>query len=324
MENTSITCPPVIRDVILFLQKWGMWIAVEIHHENVLYVNKTRKHFEKSIAGMQDVFWAYCEPLFSEKYKKSRLAMMELPEFCAMAAPLTILMRYRVYEGNRDKLSPEQLQVVDREDAREIIVKEFRDLLLNHGYRFVWDLYHKIEVYKIYEPEVENKMKHELEKQLADEFPFMRPRKSYEEQKAEGRISDLYSAFGCECSSGWYELLRSLCAEITEVYRKHDQPIDIIVDQVKEKWGTLRFYYHFDRIGNRSIRLEPYEIEIQSEIAAIVRKWEEKSAEVCEYCGAPGSLRKDRRVSTLCDNCWENRKEYEAKKTKGHKKEELR
>ena len=177
-------------------------------------------------------------------------------------------------------------------------------------------------------------MKHELEKQLATEFPFMRPRKSYEEQKAEGRITDLYGAWGCQCSSGWYELLRSLCAEITEVYRKHDQPIDIIVDQVKEKWGTLRFYYHFDGhpqalhafdfIGGGSIRFGQSATELQREIAAIVRKWEEKSAEVCEYCGAPGSLRKERRVSTLCDNCWEKCKEYETKKTKGLKKEELK
>lgn len=158
MENTSITCPPVIRDVILFLQKWGMWTAVQIHHENVLYVSKTRKNFEKSVAGMQDVFWAYCEPLFSEKRKKSlaRLGMLELPEFiCRPAGTLTDLMRYKIYVGNRDKLSPEQLQVVDREDAREIIVKEFRDLLLRHGYRFSWDLYHQIEVYKICESKEE-------------------------------------------------------------------------------------------------------------------------------------------------------------------------
>jgi len=336
MENTSITCPPVIRDVILFLQKWGMWTDVQIHHENVLYISKTRKNFEKSVAGMQDVFFAYCEPLFTEKRKKSlaRLGMMEFPDLIlTTGGPLTILMRYKIYEGDRDKLSPEQLQVVDREDAREIIVKEFRDLLLSYGYRFSWDLYYEIEVYKICKSEVANKMKPELEKQLADEFPFMRPRKSYEEQKAEGMITDPYSAFGCECSDGWYELLRSLCAEIMEVYRKHGQPIDIIVDQVRARWGTLRFYYRFGGdtqalhtigyTGGGSIRLEQSEIEIRSEIAAIVRKWEGKSGEVCEHCGAPGSLRKDPRESTLCDNCWEKSKEVGKKETSSHKKEEM-
>ena len=183
-------------------------------------------------------------------------------------------------------------------------------------------------------------MKHELEKQLATEFPFMYSRRSYtrrnflREHFVREAVTNPYEAWGCECSGGWYELLRSLCAEIMEVYRKHDQQIDIIVDQVKEKWGTLRFYYHFDGhpqalhafdfIGGGSIRFGQSATELQREIAAVVRKWEEKSAEVCEYCGAPGSLRKDRRVSTLCDNCWEKRKEYETKKTKGHKKEELR
>ena len=161
-------------------------------------------------------------------------------------------------------------------------------------------------------------MKQELEEKLAAEFPFMRRRKSYEEQTAEGIVSDLYGAWGCECGAGWYELLRGLCGEITEVYQRHDRPVDIIVDQVKEKFGTLRYYYHFDGcdprlhaldfMGGGSIRFGQGATELQKEVSAIVRKWEEKSAEVCEYCGAPGSLRKGRWISTLCDTCWEKRK----------------
>lgn len=163
-------------------------------------------------------------------------------------------------------------------------------------------------------------MKRELEEALEAEFPFMRRRKSYEDQKAEGRISDLYGAWGCECNSGWYELLRSLCTEITAVYQKHGQPIDIIIVQIKEKWGLLRYYYAFewhpqalhafDCIGGGSVRFRQGATELQREIAAIVRKWEEKSADVCEYCGAPGSLRKGRRVATLCDTCWEKSKHH--------------
>jgi len=41
----------------------------------------------------------------------------------------------------------------------------------------------------------------------------------------------------------WYEVIRGLCLDITEVYGKTGLPVDI-VDQVKEKFGTLRFYYH--------------------------------------------------------------------------------
>ena len=50
-------------------------------------------------------------------------------------------------------------------------------------------------------------MRDELELKLAEEFPFMQEKKTLQEQKTEGRISDLYSAFGCEVGDGWYELL---------------------------------------------------------------------------------------------------------------------
>lgn len=85
-------------------------------------------------------------------------------------------------------------------------------------------------------------MKHELELRLAEEFPFMRRKRSLVEQRNNGYISDRYSAFGCECADGWYELIRNLCREITEVYEKHNRDVDIVIDQVKEKYGTLRFF----------------------------------------------------------------------------------
>lgn len=162
-------------------------------------------------------------------------------------------------------------------------------------------------------------MKRELEEKLAKEFEFMHRGKGYDEQMiSDGFVADLYGAFGCEHDDGWYELLRGLCLEITEAYQKHGLPIDIAVSQVKEKFGTLRFYYCFDDspqsihaidfIGYGSVRFEQVSTELHKEIASIVRKWEEKSAYVCERCGAPGSLRKGLRVSTLCDSCWDELK----------------
>ena len=89
-------------------------------------------------------------------------------------------------------------------------------------------------------------MRDELELKLAEEFPFMQQKKTLQEQKTEGRISDLYSAFGCEVGDGWYELLHDMCSEIMEAYQKAGEPVNLVVDQVKEKFGTLRFYYHFE------------------------------------------------------------------------------
>ena len=158
-------------------------------------------------------------------------------------------------------------------------------------------------------------MKRELEEKLAKEFEFMHRGKNYDEQMvSDGFVADLYGAYGCEHGDGWYELLRGLCLEITEAYQKHGQPIDIVVNQVKEKFGTLRFYYHFDDnpqsihamdfMGTGSVRFEPGSTDLHKEIASIVRKYEEKSDCVCEKCGEPGFLRKNLHVATLCDSCY--------------------
>ena len=161
-------------------------------------------------------------------------------------------------------------------------------------------------------------MRDELELKLAEEFPFMQQKKTLQEQKTEGRISDLYSAFGCEVGDGWYELLHDMCSEIMEAYQKAGEPVNLVVDQVKEKFGTLRFYYHFegqpqalhafDFLGGPSLRFRQEESSLQKEIADAVRKAERRSEAVCETCGKPGTLREDLRwILTLCDDCYGKR-----------------
>lgn len=83
---------------------------------------------------------------------------------------------------------------------------------------------------------------------------------------------------GFECGDGWFDLLMRLSVKIeaalqamlTEGKRRQDLPC---VHQVKEKFGTLRFYMS-----------QP----------AQWREWiaeaEAESARTCELCGAPGAL----------------------------------
>ncbi len=64
-------------------------------------------------------------------------------------------------------------------------------------------------------------MKQELELKIAEEFPFMRRGKNTDEQlKEDGRISNLYDAFGCQFADGWYAVICGLCRDITEAYAK--------------------------------------------------------------------------------------------------------
>ena len=59
----------------------------------------------------------------------------------------------------------------------------------------------------------------------------------------------------------------------------------VIATQVKEKFGTLRFYFH----GG------------DAKVDGIVRMAESMSAVMCEDCGAPGKTRNGGYVRTLCD-----------------------
>lgn len=77
--------------------------------------------------------------------------------------------------------------------------------------------------------------------------------------------------------------------------RKVPEPIpQVVVDQVKEKFGTLRFYY----TGG------------DDEISGMVRMAESMSAVTCEECGNPGRQRGGGWVTTLCDKHAEERGIY--------------
>ena len=93
-------------------------------------------------------------------------------------------------------------------------------------------------------------------------------------------------AFGFECGDGWYDLLDTLCAQLIELDSDGGVP-DIRAMQVKEKYGTLRFY-----VGPAT-----------DEALALVAFAEAISAKICETCGNKGRKRGTTWLKTLCDSC---------------------
>jgi hypothetical protein len=94
-------------------------------------------------------------------------------------------------------------------------------------------------------------------------------------------------AFGFECGDGWAELLVELCQKIQLHLNTltSKQVENILVLQVKEKYGTLRFY-----VSVHDDVLEKY-----------IRDAEEKSANTCEVCGKPGKVLGEYWLFTACD-----------------------
>jgi hypothetical protein len=86
---------------------------------------------------------------------------------------------------------------------------------------------------------------------------------------------------GFECEDGWFDLLWNLCEKIEPF-----APEDFRVQQIKESFGSLRFYASHYGVQ------EVYE---QIQVA------EAKSEVICEVCGKDGKLRGGLWLRTLCD-----------------------
>lgn len=107
-------------------------------------------------------------------------------------------------------------------------------------------------------------MKKELVEELVNKYPDMFTLPG----RGPNPKSSLISNIGC--GDGWFDLLMDLCEEIHAMRPQ--------VQQIKEKFGTLRFYASF-----------PSEYSDQG--WAVIRKAEERSLETCEDCGEPGEFR---------------------------------
>jgi len=105
--------------------------------------------------------------------------------------------------------------------------------------------------------------------------------------------------------------LKNECIELYKKAKKdwtwkpNDKPFEFpIVDQIKEKFGALRFYASTPT-GTRY------------ELRGMIQMAEAMSACTCEDCGNKGKPRKDSWVRTLCDICY--KKQNKGKRFEGLK-----
>lgn len=147
----------------------------------------------------------------------------------------------------------------------------------------------------------------ELEKKLIEKYPEL-----FRDMYGDPQKTCL--AFGIECGDGWYDLIDNICHIIkqeidnrerairyaktwnkdtlnpdSEYFCREDKevpdPIEVTITQIKEKLGTLRFYYN----GGTDY------------IHGAVQMAENMSAHICEVCGERGSISRGPWLKTLCE-----------------------
>lgn len=79
-------------------------------------------------------------------------------------------------------------------------------------------------------------MNDDLDKKLCEKYP-----KIFVNRNADMRETAMCWGFSCE--DGWFRLIDQLCQSLQWNTDKNKYP-QVIADQVKEKFGELRFYYH--------------------------------------------------------------------------------
>jgi hypothetical protein len=107
------------------------------------------------------------------------------------------------------------------------------------------------------------------------------------EEKYPKMFANPYGGFAV--GAGWYPILEKLCANIQhhiDWKEKQGKPIpQVEVEQIKEKFGGLRFYYQ----GG------------DEQIHGMVRMAESWADIACEDCGGIGTRRSGGWIRTLCD-----------------------
>jgi hypothetical protein len=111
-------------------------------------------------------------------------------------------------------------------------------------------------------------------------------------------MTETTMCWGFECGDGWFNIINQLCANIQHHIdwknRKEEVVPQVTVDQVKEKFGSLRFYFTG---GDDYIR-------------GMATMAESMSGVTCEQCGNPGSTVGRGWLTTLCEKHAEERGIY--------------
>ena len=127
---------------------------------------------------------------------------------------------------------------------------------------------------------------------LTESFPKLYSAISQEKEKYSKGEPFHPIAFGFDCGDGWFPLLYKLSIQLENYISSLPEDAQSIVYavQVKEKFGTLRFY------------MSSYSEEMDAYIVAA----EKESSKTCEVCGNPGITLGESWLSTLCLSCYVN------------------
>jgi len=124
-------------------------------------------------------------------------------------------------------------------------------------------------------------MNEELEQELFDKYP-----KIFQDKDESPQVTAM--CWGIECGDGWYNLIDTLCDAIQSYIDWNDKE-QVIAEQVKQKYGSLRFYI---RGGDMHVH-------------GMISFAEKMSTKICEECGTMENVSQTKGwIKTICAECY--------------------
>lgn len=101
-------------------------------------------------------------------------------------------------------------------------------------------------------------------------------------------------------NKGWQEYFKKICDCINEILQEDGlHPGVFHIDQLKEKFGFLRCYWHIDDdCANEVVRAR-----VESNLASLIDEMESTTAKMCSECGAPAEYHSTGWVLPYCSKC---------------------
>lgn len=125
-----------------------------------------------------------------------------------------------------------------------------------------------------------------LAKQIIDDYSA-KIQKDYDENRADQPGWPL-ELFGIECGEGWYGIIAALIRYIEDYNEKNTDVEPIRVQQIKEKFGELRFYTNY----------------YTHDLNELISEAEEVAWNTCETCGSTKNIGHTMGwISVVCPHC---------------------
>ena len=141
-------------------------------------------------------------------------------------------------------------------------------------------------------------MNEDLQKQLYELGPILYQEKDLPMQQT-------CMCWGFECPDSWFDLLKELTIELeTSINNKYKGKYECVAQQVKEKYGSLRFYGEIKILIENPTKDDlSLSKKLYEQFQELVDKAEYKSEKICCECGKPATKISSGWIAHFCDEC---------------------